>query len=68
MTKLDSENFNDDWTLKYLFILHQLCLIRNRCVCRVTSVCRLWRNRIWCRISQQNMGILECRARNVRLL
>jgi len=30
-TKLDSEtrNFNDDWTLKYLFILPTLPIIRN---------------------------------------
>jgi len=30
MPKLDSENFNNDLRLKYLFILHQLCLIQNR--------------------------------------
>jgi len=59
-TKLDSEtlSFNDDWKLKYLFIAYyHLRLIQNQCVCCVTNVCRLWRNRIWNGILQ-NIEIL----------
>ena len=49
-TKLESEtrHFNDDWTLKYLFILPTVAVPNSKSIayyfCWIKNVCRLWRN------------------------